>query len=44
MHRSRGQRIRKFFYRGKGDFRGTVVNKDYIGGNWEFKVYWLFIG
>lgn len=27
----------------KGKLGGTVINKKSIGGNWEFKVQWLFI-
>ena len=33
----------KLFYRGEGEGGSAIVNKVYIGGDWEFKVLWLFI-
>lgn len=44
MRKSREQRREMFFYGEKGKLRGAVVNKEFIGGNWEFEVRWLFIG
>lgn len=34
----REQRTGTFVYRGKGEFRGAVINKESIGGSWEFEV------
>lgn len=36
--KSREQRRGISFYRGKGEFRVAVANKESIGGNWEFEV------
>lgn len=41
MSESGEQRRGTVFYRGKGEFRGAVVNKESIGVNWKFE---LFIG
>ena len=29
---------RKLFYRGEGELGGALINKDFIGGNWEFEI------
>ena len=34
---------RLFFYGGKG-LVGAVMNKNSVGGNWEFQELWLLIG
>lgn len=32
------------FIEEKGEWGKAVINKEPIGGNWEFEVWWLFIG
>lgn len=41
--KSREQRKRTFFYSGNRKLGGTFINEEFIGGNWEFEVLWLFI-
>lgn len=38
------QRRWTFFYTGRGSCVELLINKEAIGGNWEFEVQWLFIG